>query len=148
MKISRQVSMCGEASLKQSENVHLGLSCSGGQPGSVIWDLERHGSEGNSWSHQEMIRDTAKFHLGALVWCCCLKAVWTLLDPHCLCRGSSSAELGLNSVLLGGLEGDHRPESWTEGEGRIPHTKKKNGRCKPEAVWGGDYGVTLKNAKM
>lgn len=50
--------------------------------------------------------------------------MWTSLDPHCPCRGSSSAELGLNSVLLGGLEGDHRPESWTEGEGRIPHTKK------------------------
>lgn len=65
MKISRQVSMCGETSLKQSENVHLGLSCSGGQPGSVIWDLKGHGSEGNSWSHQEMMRNTAKFHLGA-----------------------------------------------------------------------------------
>lgn len=49
MKISRQVSMCGKASLKQGENVCLGLSCSGRQPASVIWNLEGHGREGSSW---------------------------------------------------------------------------------------------------
>lgn len=52
----------------------------------------------------------------------------------------------MNSVLLGGLEGDHRSEPWSEGEGHdSPH--KKDGRCKPEAVWGGEYDVTLKKAK-
>lgn len=59
-----------EASLKQGENVHLGLSCSGRQPGSVMWGLEGHGKEGNSW---ETMRDTAKFPLGAknhqTCWC-------------------------------------------------------------------------------
>lgn len=76
-----------------------------------------------------------------------MKAVWTSLDPHCPCRGSSSAELGMNSVLLDGLEGDHSPESWAEGEGHdSPH--EKDGRCKSEAVWGRGFDVTLKKAKM
>lgn len=73
MKISRQVSMCGKASLKQGENVHLGLSYSGRQHSSVTWDLEGHGREGNSWSHQETMRDNSKISLGSkdhqTCWC-------------------------------------------------------------------------------
>lgn len=57
--------MCGEASLKQGENVCLGLSCSGRQPGSVIWGLEEHGREGDFWSHPEVMRHVSKFPLGA-----------------------------------------------------------------------------------
>lgn len=73
--------------------------------------------------------------------------MWTSLGPPCPCRGSSSAELGRNSVILGGLGGDDRPESRAEGIGYdSPH--EKNGRCKPEAVWGRDYDVTLKKTKM
>lgn len=40
-----------------------------------------------------------------------------LADPHCPCRGSSSAEPGMNSGLLGGLE----------GEDMTPHTRKMVG---------------------
>lgn len=61
MKISVHVSMCGEASLKQSVNVRLGLSSSGRQTGSVIGSLEGHGREGNFWSHQEVMRHISKF---------------------------------------------------------------------------------------
>lgn len=39
VQISVQVSMCGEASLKQGGNVHLGLSCLKGRLGQVygVW---------------------------------------------------------------------------------------------------------------
>lgn len=58
-----------------------------------------------------------------------------LTDPHCPCRGSSSSEPGMNLGLLGGLEGDHSPESWAGGGGHdSPH--KKDGRYKSEAVLG------------
>lgn len=105
-------------------------------------------------THQETMRD--KISLGSkepsellvsLVWCCCLKDVWTSLDPHCPCRGSSSAEPGMNSFLLGGLEGDHRPEFWADGKGHdSPH--REDGSCNLEVVWGKDYDVILKKAKM
>jgi len=39
VQISMQVGVHGEASLKQGGNVHLGLSCFGGQAGSGVWGM-------------------------------------------------------------------------------------------------------------
>lgn len=73
MQISVQVSMCGEASLKQGGNMHLGLSCFERQAGSGVWGMAGHGREGDSWSPQELMRDAAKSHCEAKThqtcWC-------------------------------------------------------------------------------
>lgn len=62
-----------------------------------------------------------------------LESCVVFADPHCPCRGGSSAEPGMHSDLLGGLKGDHSPESWAGGGGcDSPH--KKDGSYKPEAV--------------
>lgn len=73
MQIFMQVSMCGEASLKQGGNMRLGLSCFGRQAGSGVWSMAEHGRAGDSWSPQELMGDAAKSHSGAknhqTCWC-------------------------------------------------------------------------------